>query len=177
MTLPLVHLQVQVYRAHHPMWSFLPVSGAGAARQGGRFNRPGVPCLYTSVSPETAWLEAQQGFTFKAQPLTLCAYEVDCEDVLDLSTDSARESAGVSLAELGCSWELDRGRGKDPETWLLADRWLEAGVAAIRVPSFAHRADSKDVNVVFWHWSEETPHRVSVIDDFGRLPKNRLSWH
>jgi RES domain-containing protein len=34
---------------------------------------------------ETAWLEAQQAFPFKAQPMTPCAYEVDCGDVLDLT--------------------------------------------------------------------------------------------
>jgi RES domain-containing protein len=32
---------------------------------------------------ETAWLEAQQGFAFKAQPLTICAYDVDCADIAD----------------------------------------------------------------------------------------------
>ena len=45
-----------------------------------------MPALYTARRFETAWLEAQQAFPFKAQPMTLCAYEVDC-DVLDL-TDS-----------------------------------------------------------------------------------------
>ena len=34
---------------------------------------------------ETAWLEAQQGFPFKAQPMTLCGYSVDCEDLADLT--------------------------------------------------------------------------------------------
>ena len=40
--------------------------------------------LVTSRRMETAWLEAQQGFIFKAQPLTLCAYRVDCIDSLIL---------------------------------------------------------------------------------------------
>ncbi|ENR01138.1 hypothetical protein H721_02578 [Brucella ovis IntaBari-2006-46-332] len=37
-----------------PKWAFLPISGAGAAADGGRFNRPGVEALYLSVSAQTA---------------------------------------------------------------------------------------------------------------------------
>src|SRR5208283_3004562 len=65
-----VRLQGLVYRAHNPRWAFSPTSGEGAARHGGRFNPVGVPALYMSRRMETAWLEAQQGFAFKAQPLT-----------------------------------------------------------------------------------------------------------
>ncbi|WP_439546652.1 RES domain-containing protein [Sandarakinorhabdus sp.] len=32
-----------------PRWSHAPLSGAGAALHGGRFNRPGVPALYLSL--------------------------------------------------------------------------------------------------------------------------------
>ena len=32
-----------VYRAHNPQWSWTPLSGEGARRHGGRFNRRGVP--------------------------------------------------------------------------------------------------------------------------------------
>ena len=78
MSLPLRRFTGLVFRAHNPRWAFTPVSGEGARRYGGRFNRPGLPALYTSLSLETAWLEAQQGFPFKAQPMTICAYRVDC---------------------------------------------------------------------------------------------------
>jgi len=72
-----VRLQGTVYRAHNPRWAWAPISGEGAGRYGGRFNPVGVPALYTSWRMETAWREAQQGFAFKAQPLTVCAYDVD----------------------------------------------------------------------------------------------------
>jgi len=36
----------ELYRAHTPRWSFAPLSGAGAAVQGGRFNRKGIEALY-----------------------------------------------------------------------------------------------------------------------------------
>ena len=38
-----------VYRAHDPRWSWPPVSGEGARRYGGRFNRIGVEAFYTLV--------------------------------------------------------------------------------------------------------------------------------
>ena len=47
-----------VYRAHNPQWSWTPLSGEGARRHGGRFNRRGVPALYTSLAPLTAIREA-----------------------------------------------------------------------------------------------------------------------
>lgn len=71
-----------VYRAHNPQWSWTPLSGEGASRHGGRFNRRGVPALYTSLSPVTAIREAQP-LGRPMQPLTLCAYEVDIEPVVD----------------------------------------------------------------------------------------------
>ena len=71
-----------VYRAHNPQWSWKPLSGEGARRHGGRFNRRGVPTLYTSLSPLTAIREAQP-LGRRMQPLTLCAYEVDVEPVFD----------------------------------------------------------------------------------------------
>jgi RES domain-containing protein len=71
-----VRFRAVVWRAHHPRWAFKPASGQGAALHGGRFNRVGVPALYASLRFETAWLEAQQAFPFKAQPMTLCGYQV-----------------------------------------------------------------------------------------------------
>jgi len=165
-----------VWRAHHPRWSFAPTSGEGAARFGGRFNRPGLPALYTSLRLETAWLEAQQGFPFKSQPMTVCAYEVDCDDVVDLTEATNCSALGVKPADLACAWEDFATRGKAPPSWVLADHLIAAGHAAIIVPSFASGATDNDANLVFWRWSGDPPHQVRVIDDDGRLPRNDLSW-
>jgi RES domain-containing protein len=174
--LPFVRLQTTVYRGHNPRWSFDPESGEGAARYGGRFNPKGTPALYTSRRPETAWLEAQQGFPFKAQPLTLCAYTVDCADILDLTTTAGRDAAAASSLELHAAWEDAAGRGQTPPTWRLATSLIAVGCAGIVVPSFAARATEEDVNLVFWRWSLELPHKVVVIDDEGRLPRDDRSW-
>lgn len=165
-----------VYRAHHPRWAFAPDSGEGARRHGGRFNPVGVPALYAARRLETAWLEAQGGFAFKAQPMTMCAYEVDCADVLDLTDATTRAAEGVAPGDLSCAWEDIADRGGEPPSWALARRLIAAGHAGIVVPSFAAGAGEADANVVFWRWSAEPPHIVRVVDHHGRLPRDDRSW-
>ena len=165
-----------VYRAHNPRWAFAPASGAGAALSGGRFNPVGVPALYTSRRMETAWFEAQQGFAFKAQPLTICAYEVDCADVIDLTDDEETRSRGVTPADLACPWEDFASRGVEPPSRRIARRLIADGAAGIVVPSYAAGAGPADRNLVFWRWSDGPPHMVKVIDDDARLPRDARSW-
>ena len=172
-----MRLRTTAFRAHHPRWSFQPTSGEGAARHGGRFNPVGVPAFYTSLRPETAWLEAQQGFPFKAQPMTMCGYVVDCENIADLTVPATRTSLGVDHATLGCSWEDMASRGLVPPSWELAGRLRAAGFAGILVPSFAVGATASDVNAVFWIWEDEPPHQVRLVDDYARLPRDDRSWH
>lgn len=166
-----------VFRAHHPRWAFLPESGKGAALHGGRFNPRGMETLHTSLRPETAWLEAQQAFPFKAQPMTVVAYGVDCEDMVDLTDSETRTQLGISHADLSCAWEDLADRGLEPPSWTLARQLHAAGHAGILIPSFAHGASPNDVNAVFWRWSDTPPHQVRVVDDEGRLPRNDASWH
>jgi RES domain-containing protein len=171
----------QVYRAHHPRWAYLPTSGEGAARHGGRFNRVGRPALYTALDPTTAWMEAQQGLPFKAQPMTLVAYRVDCTAVVDLTDPGVVGAVGIDGSDLGCPWEDLADRGLEPPTWRLAEALVAAGVQAAMVPSFAPGANPVPAaaaapNLVFWQWSGSPPCTVKVIDDFGRLPKDGASW-
>jgi RES domain-containing protein len=154
-----------VYRGHHPRWAFSPLSGEGARRYGGRFNRPGVAALYTASSPEGAWREAQQGFAFKAQPLTLCAYQVDCTDIAD-----GRSAEPDQVAAMACAWEELASRQHTVPSWDLADTLRADGFAGLIAPSFAPgRLAGQDWNLIFWDWSDGPPHHVSVIDPFGRL--------
>lgn len=128
-----------------------------------------MPALYTALHFETAWLEAQQGFVRKAQPMTLCAYEVDCADMLDLSDPAIRAAHAVDGADLACAWEDLADRNQVPPSWALARRLIAEGVAGILVPSFAKGASARDVNAVFWRWGEDLPHLVRVIDHHARL--------
>lgn len=164
-----------IYRAHHPRWAFAPDSGEGAARHGGRFNPPGRPALCTSLRPETTWLEAQQAFPFKAQPMTVCAYAADCEDIPDLTDAAVLAAIAATPADLACAWEDIADRGGRPPSRLLAERLIAAGHAGIVVPSFAAGAGQHDRNLVFWTWAGTPPHRVRVVDDHARLPKDDRS--
>ena len=125
---------------------------------------------------KTALLEAQQGSSYKFQPLTLCTYEVHCTDMLDLASDEVRQQMDIGLAALACPWGDMADRGQEPPSWTLASRLLAQGIAGIRVPSFARGAGPDDINLVFWSWSDKPPHKVTVIDDEGRLPKDDSSW-
>lgn len=164
------------YRAHDPKWSFTPLSGAGAAIHGGRFNPRGTEALYLSLTVMTAVKEANQGFAFKILPCVLCSYEVDCEDVADLSSERARRFHSVGLDELSCAWFADAARGAEPSSWLVARRLIGDGQSGALVPSYAPGAAEGDLNLVLWRWSEHLPHKVTVFDPSGRLPKDQLSW-
>ena len=158
-----------VYRAHNPEWAWQPLSGEGARRHGGRFNKRGVPALYTSLSPLTAIREAQP-LGRRMQPMTLCAYEVDVEPVFD-SLDRARRAAlQVNDHELACrSWEGEMLAGLLPASQALAERLVSASYVGMLVRSFAVGAGSKDINLVLWEWGPQRPCRVVLIDDERRL--------
>jgi len=164
------------YRAHHPMWSYDPLSGNGAKQHGGRFNPPGCAALYLSLDPTTAWMEAQQGFPFKPQPMTLVAYEIDCAKIVDLNDEKLLANMGSSSQELACAWEDMATQRIDPPTWRLAKQLQALEVDGIVVRSFASGCTTKNQNLVLWQWSDAAPNAVRVIDDFSRLPKTTESW-
>ncbi|MCU0895722.1 MAG: RES domain-containing protein [Rhodospirillales bacterium] len=165
-----------VYRAHNPEWAWSPLSGEGARRHGGRFNRPGVAALYTSLSPLTALLEASP-LGRPMQPLTLCAYRVDAEPVFDARDRSILAAHGASAVDVECpNWNREMLEGQVPASQRLADRLHAAGFFAMLVPSFARGAGGGDDNLVFWKWGDNLPSRVRVIDDDRRLPSNPASW-
>ena len=158
-----------VYRAHNPQWSWAPLSGEGARRHGGRFNRRGIPALYTSLTPLTAIREAQP-LGRPMQPLTLCAYEVDAEPVLDALDQERRRSLNVDESDLACpTWEADMLAGAIPTSQALADRLIAAGYAGMQVRSFAAGSGADDINLVMWRWGAARPVRVVLIDDEARL--------
>lgn len=164
------------YRAHDPRWSFKPLSGEGAAIRGARFNPKGVPALYLALSIMTAIKEANQGFAHRIDPCVLCSYEIDCEDIADLTSPEGRKHHAVTLEELSSPWALALAEGRRPASWGIFDRLRARNISGILVPSFAPGAERDDINLVLWHWGEDLPHQVRVHDPSGRLPKDQLSW-
>lgn len=155
------------------MWAYAPLSGEGAKKHGGRFNRPGRAALYTSLDFTTAWLEAQQGFPFKSQPMTLVAYRVDCSAIADLTDPPVLRTLQCTNAILACAWEAMAWQNLQPPTWVLAEQLIEHGFAGIKVRSFAPGCTGDNHNLVLWRWDDAS---IQVIDDFQRLPKTAVAW-
>ncbi|SIO13077.1 RES family NAD+ phosphorylase [Vannielia litorea] len=152
-----------VYRALNPYWAYRPLSGEGAAQFGGRFNRAGVPALYTALSVETALREVQQAGTF--MPVTVVALEVEAERVLDATDPAALAAEGVTAEDLAQpDWADEADRRGVARVQEIAARLAERH-DAMRVRSFAPGAGPGDINLVLWRWDG----RVRVIDDHRRL--------
>lgn len=83
-----------------PRWAFLPTSGAGAAIDGGRFNRPGVEALYLPRSTKTALDEYKQGASI-TPPATLAAYKITLAEVADTFRRGSTRTAGTAPGENG----------------------------------------------------------------------------
>ena len=166
-----MRFQGVVYRAHDPRWSWTPASGEGARLVGGRFNRIGVPALYTALSPMTALREATP-LGRPLQPILLCAYEVDAEPIFDSLNKTQCAEHDVADSDLLCpDWRTVMYGGAVPALQALADRLIASGFVGMLVRSFAAGARREDVNLVFWRWGDRRPSRIVVVDDQGRLAR------
>jgi RES domain-containing protein len=166
----------EAFRAHDPNWSWTPLSGAGAALKGRRFNWPGLEALYLSHGYQTVFREVSSGFAHRLSPYVLVGYDIDCEDIADLRTEAGRRAHGVALADLACAWGDALIAGRQPPSWPIVRRLLAEGCAGALVPSFAAGATVDDQNLVLWRWGPDLPHKVTAYDPAGKLPKNQLSW-
>lgn len=124
----------------------------------------------------TAVKEANQGFAHRIDPCVLCSYEVDCDDIVDLTNEANRDEYEITEDVMACAWALSLADGKRPASWSIYDRFVEQGFAGILVPSFAPGAEASDHNLVLWKWGPDLPHKVMVFDPSNRLPKDQLSW-
>lgn len=156
-----------------PRWAYLPTSGAGAAVDGGRFNRPGVEALYLSEAPQTAFEEYRQGASI-APPATLAAYQVTLNEVADLSEGYDPDQWEPAWSEWACQWrKLARIDKKVPPSWKLADIVISSGLRGLLFPSLRHAGGT---NLVVFSANLTNADSVKVHDPDGRLPKDQSSW-
>jgi RES domain-containing protein len=159
-----MHYTGLLYRALNPVWARDPLSGAGAARYGGRFNRIGRPALYTAFDPATALREANQVGTL--QPTTLVALRARIGPLLDGRDARALAPFASTPAALGAEDWRDRMLTRRPvPTHDLAEAAIAQGFAGIVVPSHARAAPADALNLVLWDWED----RLTVVDDDNRL--------
>ena len=169
---PAMTVQHRVFRVLSPRWAHAPMSGGGAATNGGRFNRPGIDTLYTSFDLMTAVVEFEQEFGMR--PGTFCAYDAAIWPVVDLTDGEVLSALKVKTEDLACPWkEIAWVKLRDPPTWRLADRLIADGIVGIKVPSFRYTVG---INLVLWKWGDVGTRRLDVIDPTGELPKNQDSW-
>jgi RES domain-containing protein len=135
-----------------------------------------VPALYLALSVEGMLLEMGYGFAHRFDPLTICSYVVDVDDLVDLRTEADQAGAGIALADIACAWAADLAKGTKPSSWRVAEKLVRAGASGILTPSFATGASSTMANLVLWRWSSDLPHKIEVHDPSGGLPKDQTSW-
>ena len=163
-----------------PRWAHDPLSGAGAAFRGGRYNRAGVAALYLAYDIDFAVNEYEQDIG--TRPGTFCYYDVDLDPVADLTLDSEVIALGSAPADRFCLWKDLLSRSVTPPTWDLADAALAAGYVAAIVPSTvpANRPPARDtpgINVVIWRWNTGTSGTlVRALDPTNELPSDQSSW-
>ena len=150
----------------------MPLSGAGAASAGDRFNRPGGEALYLSAEPDTAFAEYKQGSSLP-RPATLAAYELDLNDAVDLSAGHDRRWT-AAWADWDCDWRwIARVERRIPPSWRLGDEVIRSGAAGLLFPS-THQAGG--TNLVVFGANLTTGDRLAVHDPDGMLPKDQRSW-
>jgi RES domain-containing protein len=157
----------EAFRTHDPNWSWTPLSGAGPALKGRRFNWPGLETLYLPLSFNMVFREVSAGFAHRLTPYILCSYDVDCEDIVDLRTDTGRAQHGIALDDFACAWSDALIAGREPASWGVVRCVLAEDCAGILVPSIANGATPDHQNLVLWRRGPDLPHKVTAYDPTG----------
>lgn len=111
---------------HSPKWAHRPTSGAGAAKHGGRLNRPGAEALYLAQELGTAAAEYQQGSPL-LPPGTLVTYEVALSQVADFRNGFDPKPWPPIWEDFACDWRKLVPDGIKPPTWVMFDHVVAAG--------------------------------------------------
>ncbi|WP_442578665.1 RES family NAD+ phosphorylase [Mesorhizobium sp. ASY16-5R] len=160
-----------LWRAFVPRWSYLPLSGEGAARFGGRWNPVGAPTIYAARELSTAWAEYNQGFV--QHPALIARFELTGAALADLTDAAEMNRLGLSPDIHRYEWRAIMDAGEVPETHALRERLLVAGMDGVIYPSFMSPGGTC---VALWRWAEPSKARLEVVDPEGRLPKSPASW-
>ena len=112
---PRVGIKGRFWQMLAPCWAHEPLSGAGAARAGGRWNEPGQPALYLSDSHATAIAEYQQDLP---RPGTLTAFDVEAFRIIDLGDPVVQQALGIEVDFLRQPWKQMRDIARArPPSW------------------------------------------------------------
>lgn len=164
---------VTVYRMHLPKWAVAPTRGAGAAKYGGRANRPGTDALYLALEPETAVREYQQVSTL-LPPGTLISYQLTVSSLVDFTGGFNALAWDPIWEDFYCDWrELWFNQRVEPPSWTAGDMVIASGAKGILFPSSLSQAG---INLALFPQMLAGPDRLDVFDPKNSLPRSQASW-
>lgn len=154
------------YRVVTPSCAHMPMSGAGAAQQGGRFNRPGQEALYLSQDEATALAEYRQDNPW-LRPGMICTFFVSGLKVADLRAGYDPERWPSLWADFAMDWRAEWfDRQIEPPTWYMADDVVAAGLDGVLFPS---QTRPGGINLVIYRSSGRPSSQLRVYDPEGTL--------
>jgi RES domain-containing protein len=162
---------VDLWRAYVPRWAYLPLSGKGAARFGGRWNAVGTPAIYAARELSTAWAEYNQGFV--QHPALIARLRLTNAALADLTDPGQLADRGLDISIHRCEWRAELDAGRAPETHRLAVRLQADGYDGVIFPSFMSPGGTC---VALWRWNGPGGPALEVVDPEHRLPKTPTSW-
>ena len=160
-----------LYRAFVPQWAFLPLSGEGAARFGGRWNPVGEPTLYAAREQSTAWAEYNQGFV--QHPALIVELTLTDANLADSASADFLALYGVDETIHQTEWRSDLDEGRIPATHKLRMKLIEDGFDGVFYPSFMSPGGTC---VALWRWNAAGAPSLEATDPDRRLPKSPASW-
>jgi len=159
-----------LFRALHPYHAAEPLSGEGARRYGGRFNRQGRAALYLTRDFDTLRYEIARGGAF--QPSVIVEFDAQVTGLADATDPAVLAPHGLAPPDLADpGWRLRMHRNEPVPTQALADALIELGHPGMTVRSFAKGARAGSANIVLWTWGVGTQARLTLVDDDGRLTR------
>lgn len=134
------------------------LSGAGAARTGGRWNPPGLPAIYASLDVITATREAYQNFVNFGFPMTAISPRVTAgaratlSKMLDLTDETVLSQIGFSTADLvEEEWQAIQDGGEESWTQAIGRGCQQAGFEGLLAVS-AQNEDGKNIVIFPENW-------------------------
>jgi RES domain-containing protein len=154
------------YRVIAPMHARTPLSGTGAARRGGRFNRPSQEALYLALDEATALAEYKQDNPW-LPPGTICTFFVHGLRVADFRDGFDPQRWPPLWADFAVDWRAEWfGKGNEPPTWYMADDAVADKLDGILFPSQARPGGT---NLVIYQSSTRPAAQLRVYDPNGAL--------